>query len=146
MDRNVILIGFSVFCIMVSVPFLVGALYYLSCYLGFRNGKTDIVYGELVESEYRKNIYTRRGRKWYKHYTNFEYKYKVDGNEYIVSEGSPLRPHNLSRIEKIIYLPNNPKRAYLPKYTDYRDDIPLVIVLFVIFVMFFLSGLLLLVL
>ena len=93
MDINIIITVVSVVSILLSVPFLVGALYYLSCYLGFRNGKTDVVYGELVKTEYRKNVYTR-GRVWYKHYTNFAYKYKVDGKTY------ELPQHGLARVRE----------------------------------------------
>ena len=139
MDINIIITVVSVVSILLSVPFLVGALYYLSCYLGFRNGKTDVVYGELVKTEYRKNVY-KRGRGWYKHYTNFAYKYKVDGKEYLVSGSDPLRPHNLSRIEKIVYQTKYPKRAYIPKYDNYRDNIIVIIALFIIFFMFLAAG------
>ena len=76
---------------------------YCSCCKGYLQKTT----------QYRnKYVGTRNGR-WYKHYIDYKYVYRVDGRAYEISGGSPGTKSILRTSVDMVYQTNNPKYAYI---------------------------------
>lgn len=112
----------------------------LSCY--YRCGKTDTTGAYLKKTHHQRNVYKgRKSGRWYKHWTDYVYSYRVDGKEYEISCDGPWLPSALPRVISVTYQTKHPNRAYI-KRLRHPDALIGVIVMSVFSVMFFIISIL----
>lgn len=76
---------------------------YCSCCKGYLQKTT----------QYRNKYVGGKNGRWYKHYIDYTYVYRVDGKAYEISDGSPGTKSNLRTSVDVVYQIKNPKYAYI---------------------------------
>ena len=113
MNRIISLIMF-VFAVCASV-FLIYMTRYIT---GFRENNLIEVTGYLTKTEHRKNVF--RGHpfsgKWHKHWTNYEYTYRINGQQYSIRGGISGQRSVLPQSVTIAAQKNAPKNAIIPQF------------------------------
>ncbi len=83
---------------------------------GYRKANVKKVNAYLQSTTHEKDVYLSGGKvssgRFYKHWTEAVYVYRVDGVPYTIRDGSPCRPSEMMKITKVIFQKTNPKRAY----------------------------------
>ena len=97
--------------LVLSLPFI-----YIS--LGFRFGKMSKTRGYLSQHKHEKNVYKGgKAGRWYKHWMEYTYQYRVDGNEYRVNGSNPGKPNEIPKTVLILYQTKHPQYAYAKNLT-----------------------------
>lgn len=113
MNRIISLIMF-VFAISASV-FIIYMTRYIT---GFRKRNLLEVTGYLAKTELHKNVF--RGHpfsgKWYRHWTNYEYTYSINGQQYSVRGGKSGQKKDIPQSVTIVVQKNAPKNAVIPQF------------------------------
>ena len=93
-------------------------LYFAVIAVGYKKKYCSKCKGYLTNTTQRKNVYIggKNGR-FYKHYLNFKYTYRVNGKVYEISDGVPGTKNNINSAVDIIYQKRNPKFAYIHNLT-----------------------------
>ena len=133
------------------VTILVGSvLFFLDVYfiyisLCFRKNKCAKCNGYLESTNQHKNRYVGgKSGRFYKHYLDYIYVYRVNGTEYRISGGVSGTKGNLRSAVDIIYQKNNPKLAYISKLTLPIQPI-IAILLFPLWAMIVICGIFLII-
>ena len=86
--------------------------FFISC--GFRKNQCKKCKGFLRNTIQHENIYVgMKGGRFYKHFLDYLYVYRVNGKEYSISGGVPGTKRNIRPAVEIIYQKKNPKYAYV---------------------------------
>ena len=94
-------------------------LVYMTRYItGFRKSNLLVVTGYLAKTELSKNVF--RGHpfsgKWHKHWTNYEYTYRINGQQYSIRGGISGQKKVLPQSVTIAAQKNAPKNATIPQF------------------------------
>ena len=97
-------------------------LIYMTRYIiGFRKSNLLEVTGYLAKTELLKNVF--RGHpfsgKWYKHWTNYEYTYRINGQQYSICGGRPGQKKALPQSITIAVQKDAPKNAVIPQFDKF---------------------------
>ncbi|MBP3555873.1 MAG: hypothetical protein J6K63_09565 [Clostridia bacterium] len=83
---------------------------------GYRKANTKKVNAYLQSTKHEKDVYLSGGKRasgrFYKHWTESVYVYRVDGKPYTIRDSAPGRPSEMTKMTKVVYQVSNPKRAY----------------------------------
>ncbi len=91
-------------------------LFFIS--LNFAKKRCGKCKGFLLNTVQQKNVYVGgKSGRFYKHYLNYVYIYRVNGKEYRISGGVSGTKDNISSTADVIYQKNNPKFAYIKNLT-----------------------------
>lgn len=105
---------FPAFCFALGSALLTLSVWMFSMHIGFRGSRAASTTGWLKASDHRKNVYSGgKAGRFYKHWTDCVYVYRVDGREYSVSVGAPGVPGDFSGCARIVYQKKHPQRAYV---------------------------------
>lgn len=89
--------------------------------LGFRSSNLTYVTGYLEKTETVGNVF--RGHavtgKWHKHWTNYTYVYRVDGQPYSICGGRSGQKKDLPRRVTVAAQKNAPKNAVIPQFGNF---------------------------
>ena len=104
--------------LVVGTALFVVTVYLLLVSLGFRKGQCSKCKGYLTATTHHKNKYVggKRGR-FYKHYSDYVYEYRVNGQTFTISGGIPGTKSNLNHAVEVIYQKRRPQYAYIRKLT-----------------------------
>ncbi len=106
------------FCFAISILFLAISFYNFYIWFGFRKSNIKKTNGYLKSTNLERNVYKGRfNGRWYKHYTNYVYSYRVNNQEYNIADGTGGTKGILNYTVKIIYQKNKPQRAYIKGLT-----------------------------
>lgn len=98
---------------MICFAFCVRNLFIL---WGYRKANVKKVNAYLQSTTHEKDVYLSGGKvssgRFYKHWTEAIYVYRVEGIPYTIRDSSPSRPSEMTKMTKVIYQISNPKRAY----------------------------------
>ena len=120
-------------------------VYFIYISLGFRKTKCAKCKGYLASTNQHKNHYVGgKSGRFYKHYLDYVYVYRVNGTEYHISGGISGTKGNIRSAVDIIYQKNNPKLAYINKLTLPIQPI-IAISLFPLWVMIVICGIFLII-
>ena len=97
-------------------------LIYMARYItGFRKSNLLEVTGYLAKTEPLKNVF--RGHpfsgKWHKHWTNYEYTYRINGQQYSICGGKSGQKKNVPHSVVILVQKNAPKNAIIPQFEKF---------------------------
>ena len=110
---------------------------------GFRKKQCAKCKGYLANTIQHKNYYSGgAGGKFYEHYLDYDYVYRVNGKEYHISGGVHGVRSNISQVVDIVYQKKNPKLAYIHRLTFPIQPI-IALLLSPLCVMFVICGILL---
>jgi hypothetical protein len=108
--------------ILAIIFLLIGMICFAFCVrnlvilLGYRKSNTKKVNAYLQNTKHEKDVYLSGGKassgRFYEHWTEATYIYRVDGVPYTIRDGSPCRPSEMTKMTKVVYQVSNPKRAY----------------------------------
>ena len=111
------MLGYVAICVGTALLFLDVYLVYIS--LGFRKNNCNKCKGYLAStSQYRNHYVGGKAGRFYKHYLEYVYVYRVNGTEYRISGGVPGVKSNMSQVVDIVYQKKNPKLAYIHRLTS----------------------------
>ena len=135
--------GYVAICVGIALFFLDVYLVYIS--LGFRKNKCNKCKGYLAStSQYRNHYAGGKAGRFYKHYLEYVYVYRVNGTEYRIFGGIPGTKENMNSSVDIIYQKRNPKLAYIKKLTFPIQPI-VAILLFPLWIMIVMCGIFLII-
>ena len=120
-------------------------VYFIYIALSFRKNKCNQCKGYLASTNQHKNHYVGgKSGRFYRHYLDYVYVYRVNGKEYRISGGVPGTKGNIRSAVDIIYQKNNPQFAYIDKLTFPVQPI-IAILLFPLWAMIVICGIFLIV-
>ena len=103
--------------LFVGFVLVLSEIYLIFISVGFRKKHCKRCKGYLVNTIQRKNCYIGPFSRFYKHYIEYDYEYRVNGKEYHTSGSGPGVKSNLRQVVDIVYQKNNPKLAYIHRLT-----------------------------
>ena len=93
-------------------------LYFTVVSLGYRKKYCAKCKGYLLNTQQRRDVYIGGATgRFYKHYLDYKYTYKINGKTYEISDGTPGTKKNIPYCVDIIYQKKNPKFAYIKNLT-----------------------------
>ena len=102
-----VLIGLGVTVLFVDI-------YFVWIVWGFRKNNIRTCKGYLVNTLQYRDVYVGgKAGRFYKHYLDYEYVYRVNGKEYRISGGVPGAKADLRQSVDIVYQKHKPQRAYI---------------------------------
>ena len=94
-------------------------LVYMFVYLhGFRKNNLIYITGYLEKTELQKNVFQGHpfSGRWHKHWTNYTYVYRVNGQKYSVCGGIPGQGKDVPRKVTVAVQKNAPRNAMIPQF------------------------------
>ncbi|MBQ3101045.1 MAG: DUF3592 domain-containing protein [Clostridia bacterium] len=78
---------------------------------GFKKSATAETTGWIKSRSYERNV--RKGKHFYKHYTEYKYEYSVEGKIYELDGSGEFKPGKVSGKVLIVYQKKHPRLAYI---------------------------------
>ncbi len=102
----------------IGITVLLFDLYLAWISWGFRKNNACKCKGYLANTLQHKNVHVGgKGGRFYKHYLDYEYVYRVYGKEYRLSGSVPGTKANLRQSVDIVYQKRKPQHAYIRDLT-----------------------------
>lgn len=93
-------------------------LYFVCISFGFRKTQCGKCKGYLTNIVQQRDVYVGvKSGRFYKHYLDYVYVYRISGKEYRISGGVPGMKSNVRQVVDITYQKKNPKFAYIDRLT-----------------------------